>query len=649
MEPPDMTIPGVGVGVMPPLRIALAVVAALATVAFGWSGNAAVQEFVIPLGSQPQDIRTGPDRALWFTESGSNKIGRITTDGAFTEFVTPAGEPYAITVGPDGALWFTDVGNFSIGRITTAGAITEFAIAPNSNPISITAGPDGALWFTEAFARKIGRITTDGVITLFPLSEQPGGITAGPDGALWFDAGNQIGRITTAGVITDLFPVPTASAYLSITVGSDGALWFTEFQGNKIGKITTAGAVTEFPIPTSNSSPQGIAAGPDGALWFTESGSNKIGRITTAGVITEFSTPTSFSGPTGIAAGPDGAMWFTEHSVSKIGRICLTATHDLNDDCKSDILWRENLFGGLAAWLMNRNILIQPGGNIAIGGLPANFAVVGQRDFDGDGKTDLLWRDTTGGVSTWLIDGTNAAKPIKDFFGIGSLPPGQFTIAGTGDFNRDGKGDILWRGSTGGVAMWLIDGTNRAQPIKANVGIGSMTTDWQIVGVGDFNGDGASDILWVNDGTMNPALKGQVYIWLIDLTKAVPLTQVFVGTLPAPWSIAGTGDFNGDTKSDILITAPLSDGSTAVGVWLMNGGTLVQAPVSIGALPAGWTIVETGDFNGDRHSDLLLLHAASNSVAMFLVVAEQNPPVTAALGVGSLPVQFWRLQFMNAD
>ena len=39
---------------------------------------------------------------------------------------------------------------------------------------------------------------------------------------------------------------------------------------NQIGRITTAGVITEFPIPTAGSGPAGIAAGPDGNLWFTE-------------------------------------------------------------------------------------------------------------------------------------------------------------------------------------------------------------------------------------------------------------------------------------------------------------------------------------------------------------------------------------------
>jgi virginiamycin B lyase len=60
------------------------------------------------------------------------------------------------------------------------------------------------------------------------------------------------------------------------------------FQANKMGRITTAGNITEFVVPTTDSGPEMTVAGPDGALWFTEDGGNKIGRITTGGTITEF-------------------------------------------------------------------------------------------------------------------------------------------------------------------------------------------------------------------------------------------------------------------------------------------------------------------------------------------------------------------------
>ena len=72
--------------------------------------------------------------------------------------------PDEIAAGPDGALWFTNRGNNKIGRITTAGTVTTYTDPGISDPWGIAPGPDGALWFTEFFngghSNSIGRITT---------------------------------------------------------------------------------------------------------------------------------------------------------------------------------------------------------------------------------------------------------------------------------------------------------------------------------------------------------------------------------------------------------------------------------------------------------------------------------------------------------
>jgi len=280
--------------------------------------------------SDPGGITTGPDRALWFTEYGGNKIGQITTAGVVTEYTIPtaASQPENITTGPDGALWFTEYGGNKIGRITIAGVITEYLVAPGVYPQGITAGPDGALWFTSISGQgaNIGRITTKGVITEYPVGGAPDSITTGPDGALWFTdsdvvTGNRIGRITTAGVITE-YPTPTAGSEPEIiTAGPDGALWFTELDGDKIGRITTAGVITEYPVPTGvrgadfvTTGPFGITTGPDGALWFAEPTGSYVGRITTAGIITdEYPVPAARM----ITTGPDGGLWFTGSGIMR--------------------------------------------------------------------------------------------------------------------------------------------------------------------------------------------------------------------------------------------------------------------------------------------------------------------------------------------
>jgi virginiamycin B lyase len=188
-----------------------------------------------------------------------------------------------------------------------------------------------------------------GRITEFALpmaNSFPGSTTTGPDGALWFVESAKIGRITTAGVLTE-FSLPGGRSAASIAGGADG-LWYTEPSAGLVGRVTTAGSFTEFVLPGNPAPgagysqplvdrPQSITASPDadGSMWFTIQISSRvcvcvtggrIGRVTPSGAFTEFTLPTgttrrTASRPAGIAAGPDKALWFTDSNLGKIGRI----------------------------------------------------------------------------------------------------------------------------------------------------------------------------------------------------------------------------------------------------------------------------------------------------------------------------------------
>jgi len=216
----------------------------------------------------------------------------------------------------------------------TGHSFVEFAIPTGgSGPEGLELGLDGNVWFTEFAGNKIGRITPAGLVTEFQLpvnnqgqSSGPVAILRAPDGALWFTMSNasQIGRITTTGNL-HFFPTPTAnSGPEGIAVGSDGNIWFTEAAANQIGRLAPSnGSITEFPVPTTNSQLSRIALARDGNLWFTESNANKIARITTGGLITEFTVPTANSEPFGIR-GIGGSVFFTERNASKIGQFKLS-------------------------------------------------------------------------------------------------------------------------------------------------------------------------------------------------------------------------------------------------------------------------------------------------------------------------------------
>jgi virginiamycin B lyase len=282
-----------------------------------------ITEFIIPTpGGSPTQIALGPDGALWFVESGAPRLGRVTSDGAITEFAIPE-KASALAAGPDGNVWFIEP--TKLGRIGPTGLVTEL---PKEDGMAwgITTGPDGNVWLTDAPVAGdwIDRVTPAGTLTRFAIptpATNARGITVGPDGNLWFTepSPHKIGRITPAGSITEFQLNGALTLPLEITGGPDGAVWFTS-QHDTIGRITVSGSTSAFTI-VDGQHLRGITTGPDGNLWFTNEDSNKIGRMTPAGVVTQFTIPTADSHPWGIAAGPDGNLWFTENQGNKVGRI----------------------------------------------------------------------------------------------------------------------------------------------------------------------------------------------------------------------------------------------------------------------------------------------------------------------------------------
>ena len=290
-----------------------------------------------PMNSSILGALPGADGNMWFSLPSENKIGKISSSGVIVEYPlsTPSSSPGQPHPGPDGNMWFTELSGTTgrIGRITPSGVVTEW---PVPTPLLGLFGPftagDGDLWFSEliqanqSIASKAGRITPSGVISEFALPSPVPFIFPGPDGNLWFSElspRNSVGKISTAAVVTE-FAIPTASAGASTPFpGPDGNLWFAELTSNKIGKITPNGLISEYAVPAPNTGLTGVASGPDGNLWFASETGNAMCRITPAGVITEFALTTPNAGPTAPLTGKDGSLWFAEQNANKIVKFIL--------------------------------------------------------------------------------------------------------------------------------------------------------------------------------------------------------------------------------------------------------------------------------------------------------------------------------------
>ena len=121
-----------------------------------------------------------------------------------------------------------------------------------------------------------------------------------------------------------------------------------------------------------------------------------------------------------------------------------------------------------------------------------DWNIVGAGDFDGDRKTDILWRNPrTGQNAIWRSGDYNSQMAITDVANV------NWNVAAVGDFNGDKRDDIVWRNAaTGANAIWYSGQYATARALTA-------VTDlhWQITAIGDFDGDGIFDLFWRNSST----------------------------------------------------------------------------------------------------------------------------------------------------
>jgi hypothetical protein len=229
-------------------------------------------------------------------------------------------------------------------------------------------------------------------------------------------------------------------------------------------------------------------------------------------------------------------------------------------------------------------------------------------DFNGDGKPDLLFSgyigNSTSGVATVLLgDGTGlfTAEP-------GILVEGQATFVAVGDFNGDGKTDLAVAFYPNQVAVFLGTGLGGfTQAVGSPVTVGNFT---RTIAVADFNGDGAADLAVANDydGTVTVLLgngKG-------GFTEAGG-SPLAVGN--GAYSIA-VGDFNQDGNADLAIA---DENDNYVTVLLGNGlGGFTQAagsPIPVGNDPVS---IVVADFDLDGNFDLAIANSGDDNVTVLL-------------------------------
>ena len=317
---------------------------------------------------------------------------------------------------------------------------------------------------------------------------------------------------------------------------------------------------------------------------------------------------------------------------------------DYNGDGRADVLWRHRRNGTLRTELLSDTTVVATGSLMAsadaamrIPNAARAAAVQAGADPDttADAHSDIFWRhSTTNDVAVWQMRG--ATREANDT--IVNVPDTRWSIRAAGDFNEDGNSDLVWAHSQGGeVAVWFLKGSQllTAEYITALTG---DELNYKIEGSGDFDGDGNTDLV------LRHATSGSVRFWELDHPANgqgwnVTISEVAVTDLN--WKIAGLGDFDGDGRTDLLWW---QQAASYVAVWLMDGGGTFRS-VAVSSIAPVWIPQRVTDVTGDGRADVLLKNTSTGQIAWWemtggtIVAAQVTAPPMNDPGYVMQPVR----------
>ncbi|MDX2242124.1 MAG: DUF4347 domain-containing protein [Leptolyngbyaceae cyanobacterium bins.302] len=285
---------------------------------------------------------------------------------------------------------------------------------------------------------------------------------------------------------------------------------------------------------------------------------------------------------------------------------------DFDNNGSKDVLVYDYLNGVVHLQLMNGTAVVS---TTPLATLGYGWQLADMADFDGNNYADLVWHNVgTGQNMLGLMNGTGMIGTIA----LPNSPANSdWRVVGVRDFDGNGTPDLLWRSNyEQAVGIWCMTGTT----VTNYQTLPYRSRDWVISGVADVNNNGTADILWRNP------LTGENELWLTSGTGVVG--TIALPTRSSQWVIHEVADWNGDTFADIL-WRNYSTGETSI--WTLNNGYYTnEVAVTVPGNGAGWTIVDSQDMDGNGTPDLIVRNFVTGDNAFWMMTGTAYTGTIAA-------------------
>lgn len=214
--------------------------------------------------------------------------------------------------------------------------------------------------------------------------------------------------------------------------------------------------------------------------------------------------------------------------------------------------------------------------------LGSPWTVAGLGEFDGDGRTDILWRNaSTGDTVVSFVTGSPTMVAISSSQYVVQLPA-PWTVAAVGNLDGDLNryADILWYNATTGDTV--VSAMNRGTILRSDF-LTQLAAPWSIAGVADFRGLEGNDILWRNSATGAVVIS---HLATLHSGQTRINDSIFAGNAPTSWSVGAVGHFSNDGTAGIL----WRDGSGNAAISLTNGIEITSSTY-IATLTPVWSVI----------------------------------------------------------